>query len=142
MPMPITHIYFDWSGTLAKSGSKYTFIYGKTRAEKCGTLVPGIKEFLAKLAKMGYILGIISNSSKPRDLFLRSLEECGLRKFFKGAIVFSDQRGLCKKPCADIFQYALKIDKIGPENAMMVGDKLSTDILGARSARFAETLQV
>ena len=44
----VTHIYFDWSGTLAKRGSKATFVYGKSISEKCETIYPGIKQMLSR----------------------------------------------------------------------------------------------
>ena len=79
----ITHIYFDWSGTLAHRGSKATFVYGKTTAEKCATLRPSAKALLQSLVRKDYTLGLISNTSKPASLFMKSLEECGLRRFFR-----------------------------------------------------------
>ncbi len=131
----ITHIYFDWSGTLAQKGSKATFIYGETTAEKCATLRPGAKQLLQHLKRKGYTLGIISNTSKPADLFLRSLEECGLRGLFQGAVVLNtmDQR-LRKKPAPSMFRRALEVDGISPSQALMIGNDYEKDIVGAERA--------
>ena len=137
----VTHIYFDWSGTLAKPKSKKTFLYGSSVAEKCATLLPDTIKLLKYLTKKGYILGIISNSSKPRAKFIESLKECGLFQFFKGAIVFSSQRGMCKKPCREIFTKALQIDKIPASQAMMVGNDPKTD-RAALDAGFSQTILV
>ncbi len=131
----ITHIYFDWSGTLAKRGSKATFVYGQTTAEKCATLRPGAKRLLQSLKRKGYTLGLISNTSKPANLFLRSLEECGLRDLFSGAIVLNTMdRRLRKKPAPSMFQRALATDGISPSQAMMVGNDYEKDIVGAERA--------
>ena len=62
---PITHIYFDWSGTLAKSKSKQTFLYSPSVEEKRATILPGTVKLLKYLTERGYTLGIISNSSNP-----------------------------------------------------------------------------
>ena len=128
----ITHIYFDWSGTLAKRDSKATFVYGNTVAEKCATLLPGVRRMLSNLIRRGFTLGLISNTSKPADLFLKSLEECDMRKYFRGAILMSSQGGLQKKPAPCMFRRALSIDRISPDQALMVGNDYKKDILGAR----------
>ena len=128
----ITHIYFDWSGTLAKRGSKATFVYGTSVAEKCATLLPGTKRMLSTLVRRGYTIGLITNTSKPADLFLKALEECDMRKYFKGAILISSQGGLQKKPAPSMFLRALSEDGIEADQAMMVGNDYKKDILGAK----------
>lgn len=134
----ITHIYFDWSGTLAHKGSKAVFVYGKTTAEKCATLRPGAKALLQSLVRKGYTLGLISNTSKPADLFLKSLEECGLRHFFQGAIVLNTMdRQLKRKPAPSMFRRALTIDGISPSQALMIGNDYEKDIAAAERAGLA-----
>lgn len=131
----ITHIYFDWSGTLAKRGSKATFVYSKSVAEKCSTLRPGAKGLLKSLVEKGYTLGIISNTSKPAALFLKSLEECGLRRFFQGAIILNTMdRHLRKKPAPSMFLRALATDGIPPSQALMIGNDHEKDIVAAERA--------
>jgi HAD superfamily hydrolase (TIGR01662 family) len=136
--MSITHIYFDWSGTLAKRGSKATFLYSQTTAEKCATLRPGAKELLQHLKQKGYTLGIISNTSKPADLFMKSLEECGLRGLFDGAVILNtmDSR-LRRKPAPSMFHRALSTDGISPSQALMIGNDYEKDIVGAERAGLA-----
>ncbi|MEF3301646.1 HAD family hydrolase [Paenibacillus sp. GYB003] len=53
----------------------------------------------------------------------------GLADFFDH-IVISGSFGL-GKPAPDIFRHAMQLLAIGPEEGIMVGDKLTTDILGA-----------
>lgn len=137
----ITHIYFDWSGTLARRGSKATFLYGKTAAEKCATLRPGAKALLQSLVRKGYTLGLISNTSKPAALFMRSLEECGLRHFFKGAVLLNSMgRGLKKKPAPSMFLRALATDGISPSQALMIGNDYEKDVIGAERVGLAAVL--
>jgi HAD superfamily hydrolase (TIGR01662 family) len=134
----ITHIYFDWGGTLGKKGQKEEFIYGNSQK----ALLPGVKELLQTLTKQGFTLGIISNSSQNKDDFLVALRNSGLSPFFTGAIIFSSDPGMCKKPCKKIFDAAFNHDEILASNAIMIGDKYETDILGSKKAGFATQILV
>jgi HAD superfamily hydrolase (TIGR01662 family) len=129
----ITHIYFDWSGTLAYSGSKSTFISG-SKNQKLSTLYPDTIPVLRVLRQRGYTLGLITNTSKSPELFRKSLKVIGIDMLFNGAIILSNDPHMCKKPCKCIFNEALRSDHTLPNSALMVGDKLSTDIKGAKSA--------
>jgi putative hydrolase of the HAD superfamily len=134
----ITHIYFDWSGTLAKRGSKATFVYAKTTAETCATLRPGAKALLQSLVRKGYTLGLIANTSKPYALFMKSLKECGLRRFFKGAVLLNTmERGLQRKPAPSMFLRALAADGISPSQALMIGNDYEKDVIGAERVGLA-----
>lgn len=128
----ITHIYFDWSGTLAKKDSKKILISG-TLQEKKATLFSETIPILQYLNKKGYILGIISNTSKDITQLEEALKEIDIYKYFKGAIIFT-VKNMCKKPCKEIFNIAMEKDKVHPSKYLMVGDKYKNDILGAKSA--------
>ncbi len=60
----ITHIYFDWSGTLARSGSKDILLSNSDLNSKLESLFPDTIDVLFELNRSGYKLGIISNSQK------------------------------------------------------------------------------
>lgn len=129
----ITHIYFDWSDTLAYPRTRDTFLYGKTPNEKLSVLFKDTIFILDYLVKKGYTLGIISNTSRKRDEIMASLKETGLIKFFKGAIAFSNDPNLCKKSCRRIFEYVLEKDNVLPKNAVMVGNNYVKDVVGSKN---------
>ncbi|ASJ16343.1 haloacid dehalogenase [Thermococcus chitonophagus] len=91
--------------------------------------VPGARKVLIKLRELGYRLGIITdgNPIKQWEKILR-LE---MDDFFEHVII-SDFEGV-KKPHPKIFRKALKAFKVKPEEAMMVGDRLYSDIYGAKN---------
>ena len=57
------------------------------------------------------------------------IERSGLKPFFKHVIT-ADKVGV-KKPNPIIFEHALKTTNTLPQNALMIGDSLEADILGA-----------
>lgn len=125
-----THVYFDWSGTLAHKGTREIFIAGNLQV-KLATLLPDTIPTLKALHAAGYIIGLISNTSNPPAAFRKALRDAGLLQYIRGAIV-TNRPGLCRKPCAGIFEEALAQDGVRPEQAIMVGDKYGKDIVGAR----------
>ena len=129
----ITHIYFDWSGTIAISHTKIYFKSNDVN-EKLKMLKPDTISTLEALVNQGYILGIITNISIPCITFKKSLNHMGIYKYFKGAIVCSSECN-CRKPSKEIFEIALTKDKVLPENTLMVGNKYKTDIIGAKNMK-------
>ena len=122
----VTHIYFDWSKTLAIPKTRDIFIATSTLS----VLYPDTLFTLKYLYEKGYTLGIISNTHKNPEHFIKALSKSGLMKFFKGTIAISSEPALCAKACKKIFNYCLYQDNVLPEHAVMVGDDYQTDILG------------
>jgi putative hydrolase of the HAD superfamily len=83
-----------------------------------------------ELARQGYRLGIISNASDDNDV-QALVDKLGVRKFMD-VILTSAAAGI-RKPNPRIFQIALDLLGASPEQAVMVGDRLDADILGAHS---------
>ncbi len=132
----ITNIYFDWSGTLARSGTKEIFVdENKTTKEKLDTLYDDTKDVLEYLNKKNYKVGIITNTSQSNELFKKSLKETKLEKYFEGNIVFSNEPNMCKKSCKKIFSTAMKRDKVDFNNSVMIGNSYEKDIKGGKSAK-------
>lgn len=77
-----------------------------------------------------YILAIVSNG--PADLQLEKLTGSGLSEYFD-VVVIAGQIGVAK-PDTRIFAAALKRLGLGPEESIIVGNKLATDISGAQQA--------
>jgi HAD superfamily hydrolase (TIGR01549 family) len=86
---------------------------------------------LTLLREQGYRLGLISNAGDDADV--QSLvDKARLRPFFD-VILTSAALGI-RKPNPRIFDLALQRMEADPAGAVMVGDTLGADILGARNA--------
>ncbi|GAC1429757.1 MAG: hypothetical protein PVS3B3_35640 [Ktedonobacteraceae bacterium] len=87
---------------------------------------------LATLQKRGFLLNIVSNRSYGGQPFRVGMQEIGLQEYFDPQkIAISIDLG-SNKPDAYIFQYALEALNVQPEEAIMVGDSLSADVIGAK----------
>jgi len=80
--------------------------------------------------KKDYKLGLISNTCNFSTK--QVIEKYKLAKYFD-AIVLSVDEG-CLKTDKELFEKVLKDLKVKPEEAIMVGDSIQTDIFGARNA--------
>lgn len=83
---------------------------------------------LQALQQRGYRLGIISNAGDDADVQLL-VDKAGIRPHFD-FILTSAAIGY-RKPDPSIFEYALEQWGIAPAEAVMVGDTLHADVLGA-----------
>ncbi len=95
------------------------------------SLVTGIPEVLARLRVMGVKLAVISNATCG-VLIRRALERRMLLPFL-AEVVVSAEHGRCK-PEPSIFRYTLERLGVSAAQAAMVGDRLPTDVAGARAA--------
>jgi HAD superfamily hydrolase (TIGR01549 family) len=89
---------------------------------------------------MLYDLGIIANQSAD---ILKILEDSKIERFFKVILLSSEVK--IRKPDLEIFRLAMNLVKTGPENCIMVGDRLDTDIspankLGMKTIRTTNSL--
>jgi putative hydrolase of the HAD superfamily len=83
---------------------------------------------LKTLVSRGYHLGMISNTSDDKNV-QGIVDRFGLRPYFE-IIITSAALGI-RKPDPRIFQIALDHFQVEPQAAVMVGDTLNADILGA-----------
>ena len=88
--------------------------------------LPVIKE----LTERGYRLGIISNAADDNDV-QTLVDKLGARQYFD--IVISSAAAGIRKPNPEIFHMALNHWQASPSQAVMVGDRLDADILGAHN---------
>ncbi len=86
---------------------------------------------LASLELSGYRMGLISNAADDKNT-QTLVDKLGGRRYFE-VIVSSAAAGI-RKPNPKIFHSVLKQMEIDPEDAIMVGDKLNADIVGAQEA--------
>lgn len=89
------------------------------------------KPTLKQLQKEGYKLGIVSNAADDDDV-QTLVKNAGLRPFFD--FVLSSAACRVRKPNPYIFQLALQNWGLPADKAVMIGDTLGADILGARNA--------
>jgi len=86
------------------------------------------------LLQQGYRLGLISNAADDRDVQIL-IDNAGLRPYFD--IILTSAAVGIRKPHPKIFHMALARWGAPPEKAVMVGDTLGADILGAQNAGLA-----
>ncbi len=86
---------------------------------------------LGDLQARGYRLGLVSNAAHDNDV-QTLVDSHRLRPFFD--IVLTSAAAGIRKPDPRIFHLALAHWDISPRQALMVGDTLKADILGARNA--------
>ena len=100
-----------------------------TFTESWWKIEPDTHETLSKLKKAGYRLALISNASNSPDLN-RLVDNHHLRHYFELVVISADE-GI-RKPDPRIFANTLAKMGVSAENAVMVGDTLPADILGAK----------
>lgn len=90
-------------------------------------LMDGALEILEYAKSKNYYMSIITNGF--REVQLKKLETTGLESYFKHVFISEDIKA--PKPSPEIFTHALKSANAKKTKSLMVGDDLSTDILGA-----------
>jgi len=91
---------------------------------------PEAKKTLIKLRKEDYKIALLSNTE---SLLTKIVEEkLGLKNLFD-LVVLSYETGAIK-PDKKAFDYVLKKMRVKPNEALMVGDSLRSDIIGSKNA--------
>ena len=93
-------------------------------------LVPGAKEMLELLRSKGYRLFAASNSFG--HLQRSRLEHAGILPFFEDTYISMDIG--YDKPDIRFYQEALRRCGLQPSEVLMIGDSMTTDVLGAQAA--------
>lgn len=99
--------------------------------QACWKPEPDSVSTLKVLKENGLLLGLISNAGDDADVQVL-IDQSGLRPYFD-AVVTSASLGI-RKPNPRIFQIMLETLEVKADRAVMVGDTLGADILGARNA--------
>jgi len=104
----------------------------RVRIPESRPLFADVISTLKILQQRGFLLGIVSNRHWGGVLFREDLQTLGLLEFFDlRHIAISVDLGI-RKPNPAIFLHALNALNVAPEQAVMVGDSLLSDIVGGK----------
>lgn len=121
----IRAVFFDLGDTLIAEED----IAGRHLWEATLKRLPHLDKVLIELKRKGFKLGIITNTVTSREEHVRkALRKINVEKYF-GVIVTSVDVGH-EKPDERIFMTALRALRVKPKEAVMVGNRVSADIVG------------
>jgi len=121
----IRAVFFDLGDTLVVEES----VGGKHLWEATLQKLPYLDKVLTKLKRRGYKLGVITNTVTSREEHVRmALRRIDIERYFD-IIVTSVDVGF-NKPDERIFTRALEVVNVKPQEAVIVGNRISADILG------------
>jgi len=120
----IEAVCFDLGDTLV---AEETVIHNSSGQAITAKTVEGVVEVLERIRKGGYKIAVIANADSidARNV----IASCGLENYFD-AIVISEEVGI-EKPAKGIFEAALDRLKVKAKKAIMVGNRIDADIVGA-----------
>jgi len=121
----IRAVIFDLGDTLVAEESAT----GKHLWEVTLKKLPYLDEVLTELKRRGYKLGVLTNTVTSREEHVRmALRKIDIEKYFDVILTSVDVGS--NKPDERIFQATLKAVNVKPEEAVMVGNRISSDIVG------------
>jgi len=122
----IRAIFFDLGDTLIiEESMPGKHLWEATSLQK----LPHLDEVLAGLKQRGYKLGVITNTVTSREEHVRiALRKIGCEQYFDAVVTSVDM--CCNKPDKKIFSTAQKRLGVKPEEAVMVGNQVLTDVVG------------
>ena len=142
---PAASIWKDWNlrdfgapaATVEALAENLAYAWETTFFER--KLRPDAILTLDSLARRGYRLGVISNTSSRTQVY-RTLEAYGIAKYF-GCVVLSSIEGV-RKPHPAIFASALQAMGSEASATAYVGDTLSRDVIGSKRSGYALAFQI
>lgn len=114
-----------------KNEENYHWIKETTRLmhRRHARLIPGVRETLGKVRKMGYHVGLVSHMDRE---LLADILECLEVVPLIDTVTSAEEIELCR-PDPLVFLHALKKAGIGPEHGWFVGGDPVCDMQGARA---------
>lgn len=122
---------------LEAAAEELTVVYENTFYTR--RLRPEVPSTLAELARQDYRMAVISNVLSRGQVPL-NLSRYGIARYFD-PVVASSVFGI-RKPDPRIFLEAARLMNLGPAECAYVGDTVSRDVIGARRAGYALTIQI
>lgn len=125
-----------WERALREQGTEDAALaeelgeFFRNRRREFQDRLPGAEEVLHALQRAGVRIGLLTNGAP--SLQREKIERSGLGMFFDAAVV-SGEVGT-GKPEPGIFLHLLERLGVAPDEALMVGNSLSRDIVGGRRA--------
>jgi len=121
----IRAVFFDLGDTIISEEA----VGGKHLWEATVTKLPYLDEVLTELKRKGFKLGIITNTVTSREEHVRmALRKVNVEKYFDYIITSVDIGH--EKPDERIFMTALRALRVKPHEAAMIGNRISSDIVG------------
>lgn len=102
---------------------------------------PDVMDVLPVLQANGIELGIVTNASYPMAHRDQELAAVGLLELFPNCRIAAVDVGYLK-PHRTIFEHALGLLNVRPEEAVFVGDNVDADVAGAQGAGMLAVLRV
>jgi FMN phosphatase YigB (HAD superfamily) len=94
---------------------------------------PDSVEVLKTIRAVGIRTGLVTNASSPMWMRDRELKDFGLIEHLEVRLTAGDVGHV--KPHPRVFQAALDLLEVKPEEAIYVGDRLHEDVIGAQSVK-------
>lgn len=102
----------------------FHFFWGQTHK-----LLPGVRHVLQVAQQQGYELGVLSNGDETEQI--QRLQLAGIADDF--SFIMTSQAAGFSKPDTRIFDVFFKESGFDPQKTVMIGDGLTSDILGAKN---------
>ncbi|XP_053315423.1 N-acylneuraminate-9-phosphatase [Spea bombifrons] len=118
-----------------KEVAKVCYTLWKTSRLELMTLSESIKNMLIELRKQAR-LALLTNGE--RQVQREKIEACGASHFFDAIVVGGEHAE--EKPAPSIFLHCCNLLAVKPEECVMVGDNLDTDIRGGLNAGLKATV--
>ncbi|XP_006903409.1 PREDICTED: N-acylneuraminate-9-phosphatase-like [Elephantulus edwardii] len=112
------------------------FLWKSTRLQHL-TLEEDVKTMLTELRKEVRLL-LLTNGDRQTQR--EKIEACACESYFDAVVVGGEQKE--EKPCSSIFYYCCHLLGVQPEDCVMVGDTLETDIQGGLNAGLKATVWI
>jgi putative hydrolase of the HAD superfamily len=123
--MVVKAVFFDLGDTIIVEEEQ-----DKSLWEADLKMLPYVNEVLSELKRRNYIIGLITNTVTSREIHVRAaLRRLGIEHYFD-VVITSVDVGV-EKPNEEIFINALRRVDVEPWEAVMVGNRISKDIVGA-----------
>jgi len=104
----------------------------RTRSFNSRTLFEDALMTLATLKQRNFLLGVVTNRQYGGPLFVEDIRNFGLLDYFEELHIAISSDLNVRKPNPIIFRHALDALGVAPEEAVMVGDSLGADVVGAK----------